>query len=532
MKRNKYIIGGLAVVMLLGSISSCKNGFEDINTDPINYYSTTPDKLLAPALVNTLTAGMMRNRNFNNELMQVTAVISDGDATVFRYEFRRTFSDYLWNAWFVQLTNFRNVHRLASKPGAENKSYQAISLICQAWTYTMLSDVYGDIPYTEANQATSGLFDGDFNSENANFEPKFDRQKDIYLDLFKKLEEANTLLVGAQNVIPSSDPVYKGDVAKWKKFCNSLYLRLLLRISGKADVSTQCIDKIKQIVDNPTTYPVFTGNADNATIRWTGGQGNDPLTNPYFAGVRAQDFRAPSLASFFIDNLANWSDPRISNATNYASGGMNAFGITQGPSGFSGVPSGYAIGAGFERQAYFASYDWTTTAANQNRSLQQSPLTGILMNYAELQFILAEAAAKNWITAGTTKSYYDKGIAASINYWVPNFSADPSVAAFTTYVNGADIAWDDAQNLDGKMEQIHLQKYYAMFLVDLQQWFEYRRTGHPVLPKGPGMRNNGVMPARMTYPVYVQSANSTNYKLAVAAQGPDEIYTNVWWQKP
>jgi hypothetical protein len=82
------------------------------------------------------------------------------------------------------------------------------------------------------------------------------------------------------------------------------------------------------------------------------------------------------------------------------------------------------------------------------------------------------------------------------------------------------------------MEQIHLQKYYALFLVDMQQWFEYRRTGHPILPKGPGLRNGGVMPARMTYPVYVQSANPTNYKLAIAAQGPDEISTNVWWQKP
>jgi hypothetical protein len=82
------------------------------------------------------------------------------------------------------------------------------------------------------------------------------------------------------------------------------------------------------------------------------------------------------------------------------------------------------------------------------------------------------------------------------------------------------------------MEKIHLQKYYALFLVDLQQWFEYRRTGHPILPKGSGLRNNGEMPARMTYPVYVQSTNPTNYKAAVAAQGPDVISTPVWWQKP
>jgi hypothetical protein len=82
------------------------------------------------------------------------------------------------------------------------------------------------------------------------------------------------------------------------------------------------------------------------------------------------------------------------------------------------------------------------------------------------------------------------------------------------------------------MEMIHLQKYYALFMTDLQQWFEYRRTGHPLLPKGPGLENGGIMPARLVYPVYVQAANPVNYKAAVAAQGPDEIFTNVWWQRP
>jgi hypothetical protein len=96
----------------------------------------------------------------------------------------------------------------------------------------------------------------------------------------------------------------------------------------------------------------------------------------------------------------------------------------------------------------------------------------------------------------------------------------------------ASIEWNNAATLDQKMERIHLQKYYALFLEDLQQWFEYRRTGHPVLMTNNGFKNNGVMPARMVYPVYVQSANPTNYQAAVAAQGPDLISTQVWWQKP
>jgi hypothetical protein len=120
---------------------------------------------------------------------------------------------------------------------------------------------------------------------------------------------------------------------------------------------------------------------------------------------------------------------------------------------------------------------------------------------------------------------------------VPNFSTNISGAVFNNYVANAGIAWDnslplDAAAGDSKMERIHLQKYYSLFLTDFQQWFEHRRTGHPILPKGPGLKNGGKMPARMNYPVYLQSANPTNYSKAVANMGGDDMNTLVWWQKP
>jgi hypothetical protein len=454
--------------------------------------------------------------------MQVTVSISDGDGTVFRYEYRSTFSDYLWNAWYVQLTNFKDLYKQAGQPGTANKSYQGISLVCQSWVYSMLSDTYGDIPYFNSNQGSTGVL-----------EAHFDKQKDIYLDMFKQLEQANTLLSAGTAIIPSSDPVFQGDITKWRKFCNSLYLRLLLRVSGKSEISAQVIAKIKEIVDtNPAAYPTMTTNSESATLKWTGLTGTDPFVNPYVNGVRVQDFRSPAIGSFFIEHLRDWADPRIdANAPN-GDGGVNRLGIAQGAQGYSGVPSGYAVGAGVSKQAYFYSYDQALGSATYGaKSLQQSAKTGILMNYAELQFILAEAAVKGWIN-GSAANYYNAGIANAINYWVPAFTTSTSSATFTNYVTGADIDWDNTQSTEGKMEQIHLQKYFSLFLVDMQQWFEYRRTGHPILPKGAGLRNGGVMPARMTYPVYVQSANPTSYQLAVAAQGADAINTNVWWQKP
>lgn len=528
MKKITYKITAFLLTSFLFTVS-CKDGFEEVNTDPIGTPNALPQQLLAPALVGTLTPNMIRNRNFNNELMQVTVNQSDGDATVFRYEYRNTISDYLWNNWYIQITNFKDLYNIANQPLTLNNSYKGISLICQSWIYSMLTDTYGDVPYSESNQGANKIF-----------EPKFDAQKDIYLDIFSKLEEANTLLSTNTSIVASSDPVFNGNVSKWRKFGNSLYLRLLLRVSGKAEVSDDVISKIKDIVDtNASQYPKMTSNDDSAILRWTG---VGPYISPYQASVRVQDFRDPAIASFFIDNLRDWADPRIDISV-YGTGGINRWGISQGANGFAGISSGYVPGSGAPKQSDFYSSD------QQANSLQTDPLTGLMMTYAELQFILAEAAAKGWIS-GSAENYYKSGVLFSITQWLPlwpnatasGVAPSPVVtiddAAFNKYLSEAELLWDNSLPTDApegnpsKMETIHLQKYYAMFLVDMQQWFEYRRTGHPFLPKGPGLRNGGVMPARMSYPVYVQSANPTNYKNAVAIQGADLISTQVWWQKP
>jgi hypothetical protein len=153
----------------------------------------------------------------------------------------------------------------------------------------------------------------------------------------------------------------------------------------------------------------MTTNSESATLNWTGLTGTDPFVNPYVNGVRVQDFRSPAIGSFFIEHLRDWADPRIdANAPN-GDGGVNRLGIAQGAQGYSGVPSGYAVGAGVVKQAYFYSYDQALGSATYGaKSLQQSPKTGILMNYAELQFILAEAAVKGWIN-GSAANYYNAG---------------------------------------------------------------------------------------------------------------------------
>jgi hypothetical protein len=223
-----------------------------------------------------------------------------------------------------------------------------------------------------------------------------------------------------------------------------------------------------------------------------------PYTSAFFT-YRPFDFNGDNgLSEFFLNTLNNWNDPR------------RPLWATLSGGTYVGIPSGYPRGQVPERESAYLP------------ALMNEPLLGNIINYPELQFILAEAALKGYIS-GDPKTYYDNGVTNAITFWglpVPvNYFANPV------------LAWNPADSDDNKLEKIHQQKYYTLFFTDFQQWFEYRRTGHPVLPKGSGLQNGGLMPSRFKYPVYVQSVNSANYTSAVAAFGPDDLNTKMWWNK-
>lgn len=479
-----YIIAPLFAVSLFSV--SCNKDFQEINTNPNTSPRVQPENLLAPAITKVVSANMSRSQRINNELMQVTVNMGDGDGRIFRYDVRTSEGDYMWNNLYVQLRNFRDIYEFGEE--LNMPEYMGIAQICEAWIFSILTDIYGDIPFTEALQG-KGL---------NNFMPVFDRQEDVYRALFEKLEEANTLLGGLApdyKISGTADPIFGGDVRKWRKFGNSLTLRLALRLAHKEELGT--IGIIKRIVDEePILYPIMLNNEESAILRWSG---TAPYVSP-FGTWRPADWYGPKSASFFVDNLNERSDPRIVSWCSLADGD------------YSGVPSGYPVG---QPPVYGSAL---------HTDLMSHPLLGNILNYGELQLILAEAAVKGYISTGSARSYYENGAVAGIELWgheVPSF-----------YLTSDLVAWDDAYDEFQKMELIHLQKYYALFFTDMQAWFEYRRTGHPVLPIRSGHLNGGKMPARLNYPVYVQSANRANYQQAVQAQGPDDINTMVWWQKP
>lgn len=516
----KILIPFLLIAII--AFQSCSKGFTELNTDPTKTTFAYPHQFLANALMNSVEYNMIRNRNFNNELMQVTVDLGDGDGKVFRYDFRRNWADYLWNGHFTNLSNYKDMYTKALEELNFNRAYQAVSMICQTWTYSILTDTYGDIPYFQSNLGRDSVI----------FEPAFDAQKDIYVDMISKLDSANTLLsiaTSAETIDASSDPVYGGDKTRWRKFGNSLMLRLLLRIAHKAEMAEYVTRLQNMLGADASRYPIMTSNADAAILRWTG---TGAFLSPYQT-VRVQDFRALSLASFFIDFLRNTNDPRIDvplyNSLYGTSGNNNnRWGIATISGGYSGVPSGYAPnGPELSKQSYFISSDQGYAV-----SLQTEPLTGMMMNFSEVEFIKAELALKG-IIPGDPKDYFYSGAENCIKMWMPDWSKP-----IQQHLSESDVDWNDGDTFEEKMERIHMQKYLALFLVDMQQWFEYRRTGYPTLSKpedyglANGFRNNGVMPARLYYPLYVQSSNPTNYRKAVERQGPDEINTEMWWQKP
>ena len=254
--------------------------------------------------------------------------------------------------------------------------------------------------------------------------------------------------------------------------------------------------KLAEMVNDPVKYPVFTKNEEAAVLKITG---VTPNVSPWGRAIDFTTFRAAS--SFFIDNLNAMADPRLAKFATQARPSTGT-----GTIGYQGIPSGYSGGE--------SQFDYQPS--NLNIQLVTAPMTAVIMTYAEVEFIKAELALLGKIP-GDAKTYYENGVRAAITQWGAAVPAD--------YFTNANAAYN------GTLERIMLQKYYALFFNDYQQWFEYRRTGFPVLPKADGMLNDQVMPVRFRYPVSVATNNSVNYEKAVQSMGGDDINTKVWWEK-
>ena len=472
----------LASLMLVSCFFiSCTKDFETINTDPNRIDQISPGTLLNPIIYEVASFNMDRSAAIDFDLMQVMLPFPSPTGGIHRYDLSDNIGSSTWNIYYKWIKNVKETYDAAVN--AQDPNYQAIAMTLNAWIFSNLTDCFGDVPMVEAARGDEDIF-----------HPKFDRQQDIYMKILSDLDSANKLFNTSRTMVYGTDILFANNVSRWKKFCNSLNLRLLLRLSERTELNVY--DKIRAIVNNPTQYPVFTTNTEAAVLNLTG---VTPLASPWGRPVDFPTFRAAG--AFFIDSLNALNDPRRAKFVSQA----RSTGAGTPTIGYKGIPSGYT---GSESQFNY-------TPSNFVQALVTAPMIVPILPYAEVEFIKAELEWKS-NNAAAAKTAYEKGVKAAIEQWTLTMPTD-----YFTNVNAA---------YNGTLERILLQKYYALFFVDYQQWFEYRRTGLPVLPVGAGMVNNQKMPSRFSYPLTVRTVNP-HYQEAVQAMGGDNINVKVWWDK-
>lgn len=485
MKRNSLISGSVALILLF---AGCDKNFEEINTDPNAILRVTPDLLLPTVIRSSINQVMGDGWAIGNIVAQQTAKIQFVNAD------RYIWGDQsgTWNGLYTALRDVANLEQLAD--ASQMNNYKGVSLVMKSWIYSVLTDAYGDIPYSEAIQGKNAQ----------QFTPAYDAQEQIYAGIIADLEEANNLLGSSDEVIVG-DILYAGNIQRWKKLANSLHLRYLLRISGRQNVA----QAMQTILNDVGQYPLFENNADNGTLRYLPELPNQFPVHTYRVGS-FDEFR---LSKTLGDKLLAYQDPRIAifgrpTAASTGSANPQYVGVPNGLDDVAalnyngGVQNVSRVGA-----LYFEN-------AISDRGIEVA--RGYIMAYPELQFILAEAARKGLIN-GSAQRYYENGIQAAF--------AMVDTEMPSAYLLREGVAFQENQAL----ELIGTQKWIALFFSGMEAWFDWRRTGYPQLVAGPSNQNNDRIPLRFAYPLSEQSQNAASRAAAVARQGADDINTAVWW---
>jgi hypothetical protein len=355
-----------------------------------------------------------------------------------------------------------------------------------------ITDLFGDVPYTEAGKGVEGIL-----------LPKYDTQESIYKDIIEKLGNYITVFEGATTAdgFGTADPFYAGDMSKWIKFANSLRLRLAMRMryadpSGAQTAITACLAK-----------PLMTSNNDNARILNFNTTVVYQYSGWYEAYVNEGSFR---LSKFLVDKMNASSDPRLP-----------IFALQNSLGGYEGYPNGLTSEAR-------TSYDATNVSVTAP-ILYAKDIPSYCLTFSEVCFLKAEAALYN--LGGTNpNTHYQNGITAAMLQW------GVSQAAIDTYLTDEPEA-----SLTGTTEddfrKICTQLWMSCISNNYEAYNVVRRTGYPVIPVRTGLETpqldvgltNGTLPRRIQYPTTEINLNKANYDEAVARQGADLMTTRIWW---
>ncbi|WP_298360849.1 SusD/RagB family nutrient-binding outer membrane lipoprotein [Runella sp.] len=481
----KYILLSLAMIL---TATSCTSEFDEMNVDPNNPTKISPQYLLPYALERSIDrywGGRTRFERLNldgamlwMQYLSRNIYSNEGD----NYGISPAMQNNNWQAFFNDgLVNFQRIITETGPQGtAPNANYEGVALVMRSWLFSVMTDLWGAIPYNDALRGTA---------TEAIYTPAYDSQEKIYEALLNDLKIANEKLNPAGPAI-TGDIVHNGNILRWKRFANSLRLRLANRQAVKKSAESRAI--MREILSDPAKYPIITANADNTVLRST----SVLPSNNEWNQVLIQESRTDwNISSTLADKMNSLNDTRITVYANPVGGK------------YVGHPNGLP-------DAIATTY--LATSSNVGSAFTRIDAPSVLMTAAEVNLILAEAVLDGDITTGTAKGYFEAGISASFEQYGLTVPATyfAAVGAVTR-------------------EKVLEQKWLALYGVGIEAWTEYRRTGFPVLPaKDPRavFENDGVLPTRLPYPGSEYSLNKASLDKGIALNGgADNMKTKLWW---
>ncbi len=487
MKNIKHInILPLVLALILFTGVSCDNGFDQLAENP-NAPSEVPASFVLAGAQVDLSYYTSYQMGINYLGLWVQQHASGAYPDEDQYSPRLNDINVYWNNIYDNsMRDFK--HILEVSEVSNNVNQTAVALILSSYGYMALTDVWGDIPYSQALLGSEGIFTAEF-----------DTQEAVYVGIIADLNSAvNMVDMGRIDGFGSEDVIFGGDMDKWVRFGNSLRLRAFMHLSNVDPVTARngVIEMLGKVL--------ISSQDQNAAIQYSNVSGNK---NPVYSRLvgRENDFRiSESISLRMIGNGTSTApqDPRLPVFAELNSEGEYV-GIPNGINGLSEVGLTNA----------------TSSKIGELYAAADAP--AYFMTYAEVEFIRAEAAARGWI-ADDPAAAYDNAITVSMEQ---NNITDAAV--INSFLTAANIAYSPAIGL----EQIATQKWIALYGQSIESWTNWRRTGFPDIPVALNDKNNGVIPRRLMYGSTEATTNATNVNIATERQGGAELSDRVWWDK-
>lgn len=522
---NKYKILLLITLFIFGG---CTDDFKEINTNPATYSQSNfdPNYLLTNAQLHYTGSADFAYDTWRSNLIYCATMVQ-GLSTVVgywagdKYLLNEAYLASYWGsttvgAYAEQVKPITDLVEF-TRDQEQYKNLHQVARIMRALIMQRITDIYGDAPYFEAGM---GYYTGIIT-------PKYDKQQDIYADLLKEVEEATAALdAGADR--PTGDVFYGGDIEKWKRFGNSLLLRIAMRLS-KVDPETAKTYVTK--VQGKT----MTSNEDNAFVAHdeAGARATQNRNSQVLLGDGGQENYYVKWSDTFIDLLKTNDDPRLGEVAVTQlyldeNGKVPNPGFVTDPAVQKGLPNGLDLSGVAERDArQDPSFTGFENYSSPNPGMIKRDGVTFVMTYGQTELLLADAAQRWGI--GNAEEHYKAGVTAAMTYLS---QYDPTMEVQTTAAE--DYLASNPYNPANGLEIINTQ-YWALcntMLDFYESWINWRRSGYPVLTPVvyPNNATNGTIPRRFPYPITEATANPDNLKAAQdALANGDKLTSRVWW---